>query len=83
MINLLFFGRLGDCALDADKSIFYQDDLATPLDVRDWLAKAHGDLGQVLSEPQVLVSVNKRIVKWDHPLADNDELAFLPPVTGG
>ena len=64
MINLLIFGRLGDCALEVDKSILYQDDLATPLDVRDWLAKAHGDLGQVLSEPQVLVSVNKRIVKW-------------------
>jgi molybdopterin converting factor small subunit len=30
-----------------------------------------------------LVSVNKMIVKWDQPLFDGDELAFLPPVTGG
>ena len=73
MINLLFFGRLGDCALDVDKSIFYQDDLATPLDVRDWLAKAHGDLGKALSEPQVLGLVINSVVKWDHALADNGE----------
>ena len=70
MINLLFFGRLGDCALDVDKSIFYQDDLATPLDVRDWLAKAHGDLGKALSEPQVLVSVNKSCLLYTSDAAD-------------
>jgi molybdopterin synthase sulfur carrier subunit len=43
----------------------------------------HPELSKALSEPQVLVSVNKMIVKWDHPLFEGDELAFLPPVTGG
>jgi len=23
------------------------------------------------------------IVKWDHIICDGDEIAFLPPVTGG
>jgi molybdopterin synthase sulfur carrier subunit len=44
---------------------------------------AHSKLVAALREPQVLVSVNKIIVKWDHPLCDGDEIAFLPPVTGG
>jgi molybdopterin converting factor small subunit len=43
----------------------------------------HPELSKALSEPQVLVSVNKMIVKWDQPLFEGDELAFLPPVTGG
>jgi len=29
------------------------------------------------------VAVNKMIVKWDHIICDGDEIAFLPPVTGG
>ena len=40
-------------------------------------------LAKALSEPQILVSVNKMIVGWDQGLVDGSEVAFLPPVTGG
>ncbi|MBT3620287.1 MAG: MoaD/ThiS family protein [Porticoccaceae bacterium] len=83
MLNFLFFGRLGDLASGIDKAIPYHIDLATPLAIRNKLAEQHPLLTKELSEPQVLVSVNKMIVKWDHPLFDGDEIAFLPPVTGG
>mgnify|MGYP006056074829 CR=1 FL=1 len=44
-----------------------------------------GDLASGIDKaiPYHIVSVNKMIVKWDHPLFDGDEIAFLPPVTGG
>lgn len=29
------------------------------------------------------VAVNQRLVGEDHPLAEGDEVAFFPPVTGG
>jgi len=83
MLNLLFFGRLGDLATGLDKTIPYHIDLDTPQAILNKLTQQHPLLARELSEPQVLVSVNKMIVKWDHPLFDGDEIAFLPPVTGG
>ncbi|MFN9620774.1 MAG: MoaD/ThiS family protein [Synechococcaceae cyanobacterium] len=37
------------------------------------------------SEPgaQVRVAINQRFASADTPLADGDELAFLPPISGG
>ena len=36
-----------------------------------------------LYQDNLLVSVNQAMVKMDHELADGDEVAFFPPVTGG
>ena len=32
---------------------------------------------------KVLVAVNQTIVDRNHPLSENDEVAFFPPMTGG
>lgn len=79
MINLLFFGRLGDFAKDVPATM----QAATPAEIRQLLSADFPALAKELSQPQVLVSVNQMIVGWDHPLADGSEVAFLPPVTGG
>ena len=79
MINLLFFGRLGDFAKQVPGTI----DASTPAEIRELLAADFPDLVRELNQPQVLVSVNKMIVGWDQPLFDGGEVAFLPPVTGG
>jgi molybdopterin converting factor subunit 1 len=31
----------------------------------------------------VLAAVNRRYARFDEPVAEGDELAFLPPVSGG
>ncbi len=79
MINLLFFGRLGDFAVDVPTSI----EASTPAQIRELLATDFPLLAKELHEPQVLVSVNQMIVSWDQKLAEGSEVAFLPPVTGG
>lgn len=33
--------------------------------------------------PHVLTAVNMEYTDLDHPVRDNDEVAFFPPVTGG
>lgn len=38
---------------------------------------------ELLTQTRVLAAVNQQMVKADHPLADGDELALFPPVTGG
>ncbi len=79
MINLLFFGRLGDFAKQVPITI----QASTPAEIRDLLSANYPQLGKELSQPQVLVSVNQMIVGWDQALTDGSEVAFLPPVTGG
>ena len=79
MVNLLFFGRLGDFAADVPASI----EASTPAQIRELLAADFPALGAELHEPPVLVSVNQMIVSWNQKLAEGSEVAFLPPVTGG
>ena len=79
MINVLFFGRLGDFAKQVPSTI----EASTPAEIRDLLAADFPELVRELNQPQVLVSVNKMIVGWAQPLFDGGEVAFLPPVTGG
>ncbi|MEM7250779.1 MAG: molybdopterin converting factor subunit 1 [Pseudomonadota bacterium] len=35
------------------------------------------------SSADILAAVNLEYVEWTHPVADGDEVAFFPPVTGG
>jgi molybdopterin synthase sulfur carrier subunit len=36
-----------------------------------------------LSQNDLRAAVNDQIVSWDHPLTNNDTIAFLPPMSGG
>lgn len=39
--------------------------------------------GFTFSPVQLRVAVNGALVKWEHVLAEGDEIVFLPPVSGG
>jgi molybdopterin synthase sulfur carrier subunit len=43
------------------------------------LVRARPDIGAV----RVRIAVNERYVEGGHELADGDEVAFFPPVSGG
>jgi len=47
----------------------------------DTLAKDYADLDSY--REAVSTAVNAEYSKMSHPLADGDEVAFLPPVSGG
>ena len=44
-----------------------------------------GQLGLEPAEPPagLRVAINQQFANWDTPLAGGDELAFLPPISGG
>jgi molybdopterin converting factor subunit 1 len=50
-------------------------------EARAAIAARHPELAPLL--PRVQSAVNRTVVGEDHPLAEGDELAFLPPVSGG
>jgi molybdopterin synthase catalytic subunit/molybdopterin converting factor small subunit len=48
-----------------------------------WTAAAAGHPGLEPHRPHVRAARNGELTSWDEPLADGDEVAFLPPVSGG
>ncbi len=54
---------------------------ATAGDLFDALACEHPRLARL--KPMVMPMVNKTYVPVDHPLSNGDEVAFIPPVSGG
>ncbi|MCY4656191.1 MAG: molybdopterin converting factor subunit 1 [Gammaproteobacteria bacterium] len=38
---------------------------------------------ETLSTPQVSIAINQELVKGEFTLQEGDEVAFLPPITGG
>lgn len=82
MAKLLFFGRLGDLAGGIERSV----GLSEPHSVAALIGVLEaGDrlLGSALLEDRVRYALNSTIVDRDAMVADGDELAFLPPVSGG
>jgi molybdopterin synthase sulfur carrier subunit len=83
VINIVLFGRLSDFANEVNLTVEFAADNATPYLIRANLSLLNPALGEQLREPQILVSVNRVMVGWEQPISDGDEVAFLPPVTGG
>jgi molybdopterin converting factor small subunit len=76
--TLLYFAGLGDRAGCAQET---RDSAArTPDALYAEVAAAHGF---TLAARRLRVAVNGKFVRWDHVLADHDEVVFLPPVSGG
>jgi MoaE-MoaD fusion protein len=50
-------------------------------DVFDAVARLHP--GLAADRNAVRVALNQEFVDWDAPVADGDEVAFIPPVSGG
>lgn len=54
---------------------------ATVKDARAAIADRHPDVVPLLS--RIAIAVNHTVVADDHPLTAGDEVALLPPVSGG
>ena len=84
MIKLIYFARLRE-ALNCGA-----EEVALPKDVRDveglrrYLQGRGGAWQEELaSGDRVRIAVNQDIAQGTTPIADGDEIAFFPPVTGG
>ena len=56
-------------------------DGATVSDAASELLRLHPTL--VGDSSRLMIAVNEEYQEHDYPLADNDEVAFIPPVSGG
>ena len=78
-LKLVFLGRLEDAAGEAEREVVHVPSYG------QLLADLETELVAALADPRVKLAVNGEIVadRMALVLADGDELAFLPPVSGG
>ena len=73
--HIQYYGLLADRRGVAEETI--QHSAGTTAALYDEL------LGDSLSRDSIRAVVNDEFVAWDHPLRDQDRIAFLPPMSGG
>ncbi len=79
-VQVLYFGVLKD-ALRRDRE---QIELASPASVEKLLSQIRStQQGRDLPWSSLAVAVNQVYAQRDHVLAEGDEVALLPPVSGG
>lgn len=82
MINVLFFAQVREL-VGTDKLTLETREADNVESLRQQLARRSDRWALALEEGKLLAAVNQTLVAFDHPLADGDEVAFFPPVTGG
>lgn len=79
MATILFFGRLRDAVGRSTLTATLPDGVHDTDGIRAWLARDH----PALRDASVRIAVNAELRSGNVPLADGDEIAFLPPMSGG
>lgn len=79
-MTIRLFARLREIAGTAELTRTIQSG-ATVGSLWRELAQEHAELAQY--ERSISSAVNADYARMDRPLADGDEVAFLPPVSGG
>jgi molybdopterin synthase catalytic subunit len=79
-VRVLFFGRLKDIVGRAEEHA----ELSDGARVEDLFERYGRDFPELTKfRASVVASVNQEFTEWRAPLASGDEVAFLPPVSGG
>ena len=84
MLKILFFARIRE-RLDCAGIEVEWDSAGMELDqLQEQIVAARGGLWrEVLGQDNMIRAVNQAVVAENCTLADGDEVAFFPPVTGG
>ncbi len=83
MAQLLFFGKLADFAGGRQRDFPLTDAARSVGELIQALSSENPALGAALAELKVRFLVNEEMVGKDAAVNDSDEIAFLPPVSGG
>lgn len=83
-MKLLYFAWLKQKIGTGEEEIALPEGVATLGALVDWLKGRGPGYGEALADlSAVRFAVNQDFATLDHALADSDEVAFFPPVTGG
>lgn len=80
-MRVLFFGRLAEIAGGRERAA--PDTIASVSALVAHITLTDATLGEALASKGVRAAVNKTIVTGDASLKAGDEIAFMPPLSGG
>ncbi len=78
-VTLVCLGRLADATGTREASLEIPSHVRDTGALRAWLALDHPDF----ADRSVRIVLNDEVVASDHAIADGDEVAFMPPMSGG
>ena len=81
MMDILFFGRLGDVSPNISTAL--PDGVSDTDSLKTWLSKNNEVLATELSKTGNRIAVNKTVVNENTVLSNTDEVAFMSPLSGG
>ena len=84
MLQIHYFASVREAVGRDREQIEMPGDVATVADLVRHLRTVDAGFGRMISEQeQVLVAVNQAVASDDGAIADGDEVAFFPPMSGG
>jgi sulfur-carrier protein len=83
-MKILYFAWMRQRIGLSTETVELPTDVVTVDGLIDWLIARGDGYGAAFEKRDVIrAAVNQDYVPFDHPVADTDEIAFFPPVTGG
>ena len=84
MVRLVFLGKFGDIAPPDLAEVVLPGEVRSLADLQAWLARTQPQLGAAMAATKTRLIVNQCVAHdMALSLADGDEIAFLPPMSGG
>jgi len=82
MVTLKYFASLKSIAGKDEERLDLGNE-TTVQKLSETLAKITPQIGEMIQGKKILVSVNQNVATLDTVIHDGDEVAFLPPFSGG
>jgi len=82
MVTLKYFASLRSIAGKEEERLDLGNE-TTVQKLSELLAKTTPQIGEMILGKKILVSVNQDVAALDTVIHDGDEVAFLPPFSGG
>ena len=84
MARLLYLGRFADVAGMREENADLPASASTLAGLKIWMDTRNPALSAAFAQAHARVAINQEIIRRaDHPVRNSDEIAFLPPMSGG
>ena len=84
MITVRFFSMVREALGVEELNVEFSEGTQSIASLKRTLAAQHGSIwDETLHQPNLVHALNQRVVRIEAPVADGDEVAFFPPMTGG